>query len=89
MERRPVRFYREVLRALTDAHLPFLIGGAFAFCRYAGIDRRTKDLDLMIEEVDRTLRELGDAARAVHDLADTIQRQPDMLVKGRAKAKKR
>lgn len=40
------------------------------------------------EELDRTLRELGDAARAVHDLADTIHRQPDVLVKGRARSGK-
>ena len=50
MARAPVKFYREVLAALTRTDIPFLIGGAFAFCRHAGIDRRTKDLDLMIEE---------------------------------------
>ena len=43
-------FYREVLGALTRSRVPFLIGGAFAFCRHVGITRRTKDLDLMIEE---------------------------------------
>ena len=48
--RTPVPFYREVLSALTDSEIPFLIGGAFAFCRHAGIDLKTKDLDLMIEE---------------------------------------
>jgi len=35
-------------------------------------------------ELDRTLRDLGEAARAVRDLADAIERDPDMLVKGRA-----
>jgi len=45
-----VAFYREVLRALTRSNVPFLIGGAFAFARHTGIDRRTKDLDVMIEE---------------------------------------
>ena len=50
MARLPIPFYREVLAALTKAHVTFLVGGAFAYCRYAGIDRRTKDLDLMIEE---------------------------------------
>ena len=48
--RTPVRFYREVLTALAEGDVPFLIGGAFAFCRHAGIDLRTKDLDLMIEQ---------------------------------------
>ena len=40
------------------------------------------------DELDRMLRELGDAARAVHELADTIQREPDVLVKGRARSGK-
>src|SRR5690349_8665507 len=62
VEKRPVKFYREVLASLTDAKVPFLIGGAFAFCRYAGIDKRIKDLDLMIEE--RTWPELARVLRA-------------------------
>ena len=48
--RTPVQFYREVLAALANSDIPFLIGGGFAFCRHAGIDLRTKDLDLMIEQ---------------------------------------
>ena len=60
----PVAFYREVLAALNEAELPFLVGGAYAFCRYAAIDRKTKDLDLMIKEetwpaVARALRARG------------------------------
>src|SRR4051812_39056004 len=57
-----VAFYREVLRALTRSDVPFLIGGAFAFARHTGIDRRTKDLDLMIEE--RTWPQLARVLRA-------------------------
>ena len=62
--RTPVQFYREVLAALADSDIPFLIGGAFAFCRHAGIDLRTKDLDLMIEQrtwpaLARVLRDRG------------------------------
>jgi len=60
--RTPVQFYREVLSALTGCDIPFLIGGAFAFCRHAGIDLRTKDLDLMIEQ--RTWPALARALRA-------------------------
>lgn len=41
------------------------------------------------EELDRTLRELGEAARAFRDLAEAIEREPDMLVKGRAKEQRR
>lgn len=36
-------------------------------------------------ELDRTLRDLGEAARALRDLVDEIDRDPDMLVKGRAR----
>ena len=50
MKPNPVKFYREVLATLIGARIPFLVGGAYAFCRHAGIDRRTKDLDLMVEE---------------------------------------
>jgi hypothetical protein len=64
------QFYREVLRAISAADLPFMVGGAYAFCRYAGIDRGTKDLDLMICETDwpavaRVLRRRGIHARLV------------------------
>jgi len=53
-----------VLAALADSDIRFLIGGAFAFCRHAGIDLPTKDLDLMIEQhtwpaLARALRDRG------------------------------
>jgi hypothetical protein len=41
-------FYRRVLRTLTDADVPFLVGGAFAHACFTGIRRSTKDLDLFI-----------------------------------------
>lgn len=41
-------FYRQVVGALKRADVPFLVGGAFALCRHIGMDRATKDLDLMI-----------------------------------------
>ncbi len=46
----PVPFYRQVISALIDGDVPFLVGGAYAFCRHAAIDRKTKDLDLMIQK---------------------------------------
>lgn len=39
-------FYRQALTILTQAQIPFLIGGAYAFERYTGIARHTKDLDI-------------------------------------------
>ncbi len=41
-------FYRRALRVLTDAKVPFLVGGAFAHACFTGIRRSTKDLDLFI-----------------------------------------
>lgn len=45
-------FYRRALRALREAHIPFLVGGAFAHACYTGIRRATKDLDLFIRRED-------------------------------------
>jgi hypothetical protein len=45
-------FYRKVLRALIDARIEFLVGGAFAFVRYTGIDRDTKDIDVFVRRRD-------------------------------------
>jgi predicted nucleotidyltransferase len=45
-------FYRRALRALSDAGVPFVVGGAFAQARYTGIRRATKDLDLFIRRQD-------------------------------------
>jgi hypothetical protein len=45
-------FYRHILQALAEAPVPFLVGGAFAFAAYTGIERLTKDLDLFIRRVD-------------------------------------
>jgi Uncharacterised nucleotidyltransferase len=55
-------FYREVLITLTEAGLPFLVGGAFALRYYAGIVRHTKDLDLFVRPADypRILEKLAD-----------------------------
>ena len=45
-------FYRRALRALVDAQVPFLVGGAFAHACFTGIRRETKDLDLFIRRQD-------------------------------------
>lgn len=45
-------FYRRVLQVLTDAGLPFLVGGAFSQACFTGIRRSTKDLDLFIKRED-------------------------------------
>jgi hypothetical protein len=52
VEPRVADFYRETLRALNGAGIPFLVGGAFAHACHTGIRRWTKDLDLFIRRGD-------------------------------------
>ena len=57
------RFYRDVLTSLEQANVPVLVGGAFAFSYYTGIQRPTKDFDLFIrrEHINRALDTLAEA----------------------------
>src|SRR5207247_3982719 len=45
-------FYRDALGLLDDEKLPYLVGGAYAFARYTGIERHTKDFDIFIRHSD-------------------------------------
>src|SRR5438093_13001056 len=45
-------FYRDALGRIEDAGIPFLVGGAYAFARYTGIERHTKDFDVFIRRDD-------------------------------------
>lgn len=45
-------YFRQAMEVLTNARLPFLVGGAFAFLHQAGIDRSTKDLDIFVRPGD-------------------------------------
>ncbi len=58
-----LEFYRKALAALTDARLPFLVGGGYAFGWYTGIIRRTKDFDVFVRpaHADRALAALARA----------------------------
>jgi hypothetical protein len=47
-----IRFYRHALAILRDADVPHLVGGAYAFARYTGIERHTKDFDVFIRKED-------------------------------------
>ena len=53
-------FYRRVMTRLQEARVPFLVGGAYAFARYTGIVRHTKDFDIFVHprDFDRSLDEL-------------------------------
>jgi hypothetical protein len=56
-------FYRRTLHVLSDAGVPFLVGGSHAFLEYTGIARVTKDFDLFLRraDVERASEALGGA----------------------------
>jgi Nucleotidyl transferase of unknown function (DUF2204) len=45
-------FYRRTLHVLSDARVPFLVGGSHALLNYTGIVRETKDFDLFLRRTD-------------------------------------
>ena len=54
-------FYRRTLHVLSDARVPFLVGGSHAYLHYTGIVRNTKDFDVRgaAGEVVRIWKELS------------------------------
>jgi hypothetical protein len=56
-------FYVRTLAVLSEAGVSFLVGGAYALAKHAGIERHTKDLDLFVRrrDRDRVLRALAAA----------------------------
>jgi Uncharacterised nucleotidyltransferase len=56
-------FYRRTLHVLSDARVPFLVGGSHALLNYTGIVRETKDFDLFVRrgELDAALGALRQA----------------------------
>jgi hypothetical protein len=57
------KFYRQVLNLLSEAGIPYLIGGAYALAHYTGIHRDTKDFDVFLtrRDLDRALDTLSAA----------------------------
>lgn len=45
-------FYCRTVKLLTEAGIPFLVGGAYALQRYTGVVRHTKDFDIFIRRGD-------------------------------------
>jgi hypothetical protein len=52
LEPQRLEFYRKTLEILQRADVPFLVGGAYAFAVYTGIERHTKDFDLFVRRSD-------------------------------------
>jgi Nucleotidyl transferase of unknown function (DUF2204) len=46
-------FYVKSLAVLNEAGVPFLVGGAYALAKHAGVERHTKDLDVFVQPGDR------------------------------------
>jgi len=45
-------FYCDALAVLGAARVPFMVGGAYAFARYTGIERHTRDFDVFVRPGD-------------------------------------
>ncbi len=72
-------FYRRTLHVLSDARVPFLVGGSHALLNYTGIVRETKDFDLFVRKA-----ELSDALEALRDAGyHTETTFPHWLAKAR------
>ncbi|HET7458390.1 MAG TPA: hypothetical protein VFJ74_12140, partial [Gemmatimonadaceae bacterium] len=63
--------YRHVLESLRSGDVDFLVGGAYAFTRYTGIERSTKDFDVFVRYTDR-VRALDVLADAGFDTEETF-----------------
>ena len=64
-------FYRQMMLALREADAPFLVGGAYAFAKYTGIERYTKDFDIFVkrDDLDRVEEVLAAAGCTVERFA--------------------
>src|SRR6478672_3053199 len=45
-------FYRDALGSLDREGVDYLVGGAYSFSRYTGIERHTKDFDIFVRQED-------------------------------------
>jgi hypothetical protein len=74
-------FYKRGAQALTEAGIPFLVGGAYALGSATGIERHTKDFDLFIKKKD-----VEPAMRALETIGCRTEFTfPHWLAKGFAK----
>jgi Uncharacterised nucleotidyltransferase len=58
-----IAFYQRTLALLQQAGVPLLVGGAYAFAHYTGVERHTRDLDVIVlpDDTDGALTALRDA----------------------------
>ena len=62
LEPQTLSFYQQTLATLEQSGVPFMVGGAYAFSVYTGIERHTKDFDIFVQQrdVERVLAVLGE-----------------------------
>jgi len=62
-----IDFYRKAMETMEQAGIPFLVGGAYAYARYTGVVRHTKDFDVFIHprDFERTLEAFAKAGYPV------------------------
>lgn len=78
---------RHVTRQLRDARLDTLVASARRATESLGdLGRDTSD---QVGELGDTIHDLGEAARSIRELVQMIEREPDILIKGRARSKGR
>ena len=60
-------FYQSAVRYMQEGSIPFLVGGAYSFARYTGLERHTTDFDIFVrpEDCQRVLRTLSGAGYGV------------------------
>ena len=66
------RFYRDVLTILDRANVPTLVGGAFAFSHFTGIQRPTKDFDLFVRREHIDIAVIAVPAESAQPVLDQV-----------------
>lgn len=64
-------FYKHILRLLDKQHIPFMVGGTYAFTAYTDIFRPTKDMDIFsTPEVYPSILKIANKAGFLTELLD-------------------
>lgn len=78
--RRTMRAIAKMAETASRANVPRSLSTTLGTIDELG--RRATDLS---SELERSMRQVGDAARAMQDFFETLEREPDILLKGRAR----
>jgi hypothetical protein len=72
LDQRAINIYRAAMDTLERAHVPFMVGGAYALAQYTDVTRHTKDFDLFVlpADIHRALAALSAAGYSTELTAD-------------------